>query len=179
VIKGNRWMTNQGWKIKDVFRNTSRDNMPEDETITKFGDRLVTVAGQVIAENGGSRRTVGGKDIYSIATQPAANVERLPDPQKQFAALQSKLKSEIERDVAHGEPSRLARAAYLAICLDLAPELKHKYPERWTKAVGALSGYSRLMQAIFYDSPIPAGDVVRAKAVAAGARKPERPVKTP
>ncbi|MGA2117255.1 MAG: ADP-ribosylglycohydrolase family protein [Bryobacteraceae bacterium] len=33
VLKGNRFLKSQGWDIKDQYRNTSRDDMPEGETI--------------------------------------------------------------------------------------------------------------------------------------------------
>ena len=34
VIKGYRWITKQDWTIVDRYRNTTRDGMPTDETIT-------------------------------------------------------------------------------------------------------------------------------------------------
>src|SRR5689334_24499207 len=37
VIKGNKWLQAQGWNIKDLYRNTSRDDLPQDETITSYG----------------------------------------------------------------------------------------------------------------------------------------------
>jgi hypothetical protein len=53
VIKGYKWMMSQGWNIQDRYRNTSRDNMPMDETITGFGDRMLALADRVIVEHGG------------------------------------------------------------------------------------------------------------------------------
>ena len=53
----------QGWDIKDVYKNNSRDHVPEDETITTFGDRLIAVAEKVIVKSGRreeSRRGLGG-----------------------------------------------------------------------------------------------------------------------
>lgn len=175
VIKGHKWLMGQGWNIKDLFRNTSRDHMPMDETITSFGDRLIELAGTVIAGHGGAKVTAGGKNIYRIRTEKAGNVERLPDPSKQFAALEARLKPEITRAIAGGASAqRLARAAYLAICLDLAPGLRQKHPQQWAQAIEALSGYSRLMQALFFEASTPAGDKIREKAAAAGLRKPEK-----
>jgi ADP-ribosylglycohydrolase len=173
VIKGYKWMSAQGWNIKDLFRNTSRDDMPDDETITKFGDRLIALTDMVISEHGGAKATVGGKIVYTIKTEDAANIERLADPRKQFASMQANLKPAIEAGIAHGTSSGpQARAAYLAICLDLAPELKQQYPDGWATAVNALAGYSKLMQVIFFASDIPAGQRIREKAVAAGVRAP-------
>ena len=41
IIRGWNWMESQGWNIKDLYRNTTQDNMPASETITGFGDRLI------------------------------------------------------------------------------------------------------------------------------------------
>jgi hypothetical protein len=62
----------------------------------------------------------------------------------------------------------------LAICLDFAPELKQKYPRRWPQALQALAGYPRVMQAIFFEAPFPAGDSIRRKATVAGLQKPAK-----
>lgn len=36
VTKGAKWLLSQGWDIKDKFRNTSRDDMPSNETLNDF-----------------------------------------------------------------------------------------------------------------------------------------------
>jgi hypothetical protein len=173
VIKGWKWMRAQGWDIKDLFRNTSRDEMPMDETITRFGDRLIAIAEQNIRDHGGAKTAAG----YRICTENAAPVERLSDPRRQLTELQARLKPEIEAAIAHGASAReQARAAYLAICLDQAAGLKQRYPEGWAKAVEALAGYPKVIDVIFYQSG-PAGAALREKAVAAGLRKPEARVK--
>src|SRR5690606_39461115 len=41
VMDGYRKMMSNGWMIVDRYKNTTRDNMPMDETITSFADRLV------------------------------------------------------------------------------------------------------------------------------------------
>ena len=173
VIKGYKSMMAQGWDIKNKFRNTSRDHVPEDETITSFGDRLIALAQLNIRERGGSKTTHGGKTVYRIPVEKPGNVEALNDPKKEYAALRSELKGKIEAGVEHGrDRQEKARAAYLAICLDFAPELQKKYPEPWTEAVAALSTYPNVLQVIFYESPIPAGKELAAKAVSAGVQKP-------
>ena len=48
VMKGKRWMDERGWVVKDVYKNTCRPGMPQDETITGYGDKLVAVARRVI-----------------------------------------------------------------------------------------------------------------------------------
>jgi hypothetical protein len=165
-------MMSQGWNIKDQYRNTSRDDMPE-ETITSYGARLIALAQRNMVERGGSRTTVNGRPVFRIHTEVAANVEPLPDAGRQNAAMRAQLKGEIEKGIVNGSSDReRARAAYLAICLEFAPALKDKAAAQWQTALGALSAYPRVLQAIFYEAPFPAGDAIREKAAAAGLRKP-------
>jgi hypothetical protein len=173
VIKGNKALLSQGWNIKDLYRDTSRDDVPQDETITSYSDRLVELAKRNILEQGGSQATVAGKSVYRINSETPQNVERLPDLKKQYATMRTQLKGEIEKGVMSGASSQeKARAAYLAICLDFAPELKEEHAEQWSGAVAALHGYPRVLQAIFYEAPFPAGDKIREKSLAAGLQKP-------
>jgi ADP-ribosylglycohydrolase len=154
VIKGERWIKRQGWPIRDVFRNTSRDNMPRQETITKFGDRLIALA-----------------ELVSDATP--AGYTPLADPARQAAELGARLGPEIEHDIVAADNEQLmARAAYLAIALDLAAGLKARDPERWAKAVAALEGYPKVLQALFFYSDIPGADALRRKMIEAGVRPP-------
>ena len=177
VIKGYKWLTSQGWNIKDQFRNTSRDNMPMDETITSFGDRMVALTDQVILAHGGKRLTVAGEPVYRLKIEKPANLERLPDLAQEPAHLRKQWKKEIERTIVKTEQEELARAAYLAICLDLAPDLRREHAEQWAKALTALQSQPRVMQALFYESEIPAGEALRAKATAAGLVKPTAKIK--
>jgi len=173
VTKGRRWMRQQGWEIKDIYRNTTRPSMPEDETITGFGERIIEVAGQVIIENGGSKIRRSGKNFYRISLQKVANVEMLPDPDEQIARLQIKLKNQIEAGFADGATvRRQARAAYLAICLDLADGLRTKDVDGWNRALNALEEYPKLLDVLFNKSPGPAGDKLRAATLAVGLKKP-------
>jgi hypothetical protein len=173
VVKGHKWMSSQGWNILDRYRNTSRDNMPENETLTSYADRLVALAARNIVEQGGSKSTSNGRALYRIRTEQPANVEPLGDIPRQTALLRSQLRGEVEDGIRVGTAAReRARAAYLAICLDFAPELKQRHPAQWTAAIQALEGYPNVLQVLFYESPIPAGARLREKAVAAGLRKP-------
>jgi len=169
VIKGNRWMMEQGWSIQDRFRNTSRDGMPADETITRFGDRLIRIAERVISEHGGEKTAT----VYRIRREKPGNVAPLANVERQSAELRSRLKAEIESGIA-GATEQQARAAYLAICLDLAQGLRAKHPEQWARALAALNGYPKVVQVLFFQSPMPAGDKLRARAVAAGLEKPAK-----
>ena len=172
VVRGYKWLMNQGWNIQDRFRNTSRDNMPEDVTLTDFGDRMVALTDQVITEHGGRKIMVAGEPVYRLKAEQPENLERLPDLKLEPALLRKHWKKEIEHSIAKGDPDGLARAAYLAICMDLAGDLLRNSPDPWAKALAALQSQTKVMQALFYESPIPAGEVLRAKAVAAGLVKP-------
>ncbi len=168
VIRGHRWMQARGWKIRDRYRNTSRPGMPEDETITRFADRLTELAERVIVEGGGKKLTRNGRTVFRIRTQPAGNVYPLADPAEQLARLQSKLKPEIETAFSPDTPAlQQARAAYLAICLDLTEPLRRRHPDQWSQAVAALLQYPKLLHAL-RKSPTPAAARLRERAQAAG-----------
>lgn len=169
VIKGRRWILNQGWDIKDVYRNTTRPGMPEDETITGFGDRLVEVAGRVISENGGTKVSRNGETFCRIRVQKPANVQRLAKVDEQIVSLRSALWPQIKACLADGATvEQRARAGYLAICLGLADRVRSRRPELWAQALDALRRQPGLLDVMFSKSPGPAGDKLRAAAVAVG-----------
>lgn len=170
VIQGHKWMMAQGWNIQDRFRNTSRDALP-DETITRYGDRLITLAKQVVRDQGGR---VDDAE-YRIAVQPVANVEPLGNPSRQLDALRRQWSAPIETGVRQPDSTQhAARAAYLAIAFDLAAGLARRFPENWKKAIDALAGYSSLLQLLFYDSAGDAGQPLRDRALAAGLAAPPK-----
>ena len=175
VIKGHRWMQQQGWTIKDRYQNTTRPGMPEDETITRFGDRLIEAADHVIVENGGGKINRDGKTVYRLLAQKPANIEKLYDVDKQRAELRAKMKQQIEAGFVEGATiEQQARAAYLAICLDLAESLRSRDSDRWMQMLKALEQYPKLLDVLFRQSPGPAGDKLRAAAVAAGLKELRR-----
>ncbi len=98
VVKGNERLSAQGWNIQDRFRNTSRDNMPADETITSFGNHLIDLARRNIAEHGGAEDRVDGRSVYRIAVERPTNVERLPDPKRQYDELRTVAERHRARD---------------------------------------------------------------------------------
>ena len=177
VIKGHKWLQAQHWDIKDLYKNTSRDDVPENETLTGYEDRLIALADMNIKQRGGAKTVSNGKSVYRIVTEEPANIEPLPDLDRQHAALRAESKDEIERGVVSGRGAReRAKAAYLGICLDFAPELKQKYPTQWTQAIESLAGYPRVMQVIFFEAPFPAGERIRQKALAAGLQAPAKSI---
>jgi hypothetical protein len=170
TLKGHRWMMSQGWRIVDRYQNTTRDGMPEDETISSFADRLVELAETVILEEGGERVRVSGRPVYRIPRQPPANVYPLTDREAQRARMRADLGGEIESLVLRGPSTRdRARGAYLAICLDLAPEIAAAHPAKWQAAVRALGGVPRVAENLYDKEPdTPAQRSLQARATAAG-----------
>ena len=81
VIKGNKFLQSQGWKIKDQYRDTSRDEVPSDETITSYGDRLIAMAEANIVRQGGSKATV---TIPKLLKFQKRNIQSLTMPSHLF-----------------------------------------------------------------------------------------------
>jgi hypothetical protein len=133
----------------------------------------VDLAERVIAEQGGQRLLANGRIVHQIDAQPPACLQRIESAETQTAALREKLRSEIVRTVTQ-PPSKqeLARAAYCAICLDLAGSLQQEHPQPWSEALAALNSYQNVVQAIFHHAPTPLGDALRKKTLAAGLQKP-------
>jgi len=188
LIKGYRWMMKQSWKIVDRYHNTTREDMPMDETISSFADRIIDLAEKVITEQGGRKQNIDGQIVYHIHLEKPTNIVPLSNLAEQTARLQFEMKSAIETTITNeSRPSKtgrdenddrkLAFAAYSAICLDLAQDLKQNYPEQWSKALKALNNCPKVVQVLFFHSPFPAGDELRRKAIAAGLEKPQRKIK--
>ena len=169
VIRGKAWIESQGWKIEDRYRNTSRDGMPEDETITRYGDRLVELAQKAILANGGEELRSASEKTYRIKLQQPANVEPLPEPLDRLESLREQLVPQIDLWLG-GSPEEKARAAYLAVCLGEAGSLARDKPAEWKKALSELKKQGDLVKMIF-DSPAHAGELIREKAAAAGLKK--------
>ena len=173
VMKGYRWMMAQGWDIRDRYRNETRDGMPQDETITSFADRLIEVAERVIAEQGGERVADGLRTVYRIRTEEPANVYPLPSLYGQAARMRDAMKDEIESAVlGDREPRAQARAAYLAIALDLADAIRAGHPEQWARALAMLQEYPQVAQVMYHHSPVPAAEPLRERAKRAGLEAP-------
>jgi hypothetical protein len=175
VIRGSDWMKTQGWEIKDRYRNTTREGMPDDETITSYGDRLVELADTVIRERGGEKTDRGGQAVYRIRRQQPSVVEEFLDPAEDTTQLKADLEPGIRDALAGADRLRQARAAYLAICLDLYEDLQREVPELWSRAVDALAEHPKVVQVLFHQSPTPRGEQLRERAVAAGLDRPAKP----
>jgi len=170
VIKGRKWMEAQGWTIRDTYRNLTRPGMPQDETITGYGRRLMEVAQKVIVSQGGERKTVDGRAVWRIATDKPTNVEPLPEPPDRINQLRGQLLPKVGEDLT-GDPQARARAAYLAIALGESEALATNRPDDWRQAVAALRGYPKLVEALF-KAPSATAEAAQQRARAAGLELP-------
>ena len=175
VMKGYRWMLAQGWPIVDRYKNTTRQEMPNDETITSFADRLIDLAEKVIIDGGGQRLRVDGRTVYKIQSEEPGNIMPLPDSEEQTTRLRKDLKTKIEADIlSESSDQQRARAAYLAICLDFAEDMQKQDPTAWADSIKMLGNYENVIQAIYYQANVPRGIQLRKRATAAGLKKPAK-----
>lgn len=166
VIKGRKWLDAQGWTIRDTYRNLTRPGMPEDETITRYGRRLVDVAHKVILAHGGEKKVIDGRTVWRIAMEKPANVEPLPQPMDRLEELRNELLPQIRRNLT-GTPQERARAAYLAVALGEAEILARDRPDDWRQAIGVLKTNRDLPGALFR-APAAAATVLQERARGAG-----------
>ena len=98
----------------------------------------------------------------------------LPSLEEQIADMRRTHKTEIGDGILHGSNTQTtARAAYLAICLDMSESFQKKQPEKWQQALRALGEFENVLQAIYHHADVPAGEPLRQRASAAGIEKPE------
>ena len=102
VTKGYKWMMSQGWQIVDRYKNTTRDNMPKDETITGYADRVIDLAEVVITKQGGRRILTDGRVIYEIPAEKSANVHPLVSRDAEVNKLREKMGSQVKETIANG-----------------------------------------------------------------------------
>jgi len=179
VIHGYRKMMNNNdkynpdWLIVDRYRNTTRDNMPMDETITSFADRILELFEMVNESNGGRKMVVNNTVVYQIPVEQPAVITRLSPVEDQKKLLQQQFGEQIKRDIVSTDREVRARAAYMAVCLDINSNLSKSSPKQWKAACNDLSGYWKIINNIFY------GDFEGLKSFAdkfeaAGLIKPQR-----
>ena len=154
VIYGYRRMMTQSnnneplWQIVDRYRNVTRDNMPNDETITSFADRLVELFEMVNEKNGGSKRVENNVVVYKIIKEDPVPVILLPALDRKNM-LQEQFGNQIKEDLNSNHRETRARAAFLAVCLDMDEALKKANPKKWQIACYDLSGYWKIINNIF------------------------------
>jgi hypothetical protein len=140
----------QPWQIVDRYKNVTRENMPEDETITSFADRIIELFEMVNEEKGGSKEVKNNVMVYLIPIEQPAPVLPIYSIEEQKKSLQKEFEQQIEDDLTDGGREERARAAYLAVCLDMDDRLSKSYKKEWKMACYDLSGYWKIMNNIFF-----------------------------
>jgi hypothetical protein len=136
------------WQIVDRFKNTTRDNMPMDETITSFADRLVELFELVNEQNGGAKTVENNVVVYKIKQETPHPIFFLPETNRKNMLVEQ-LGQQIKDDLNSDQREARARAAYLAICLDMDETLKKANAKKWQAACYDLSGYWKIMHNVF------------------------------
>jgi len=172
VTKGYRWMLAQGWTIVDRYRNTTREGMPEDETITSFADRLIELAERVIADGGGGRVVGEGGVVYRLPVEEPGCVSRLPDRDELARSLRAELEPGLLAKLEHEDARVRAGAAYVGICLGLAGEIASEAPAAWRVALADLRRHEQVAQVLFHHSSVPAAEALREKMREVGIEAP-------
>jgi ADP-ribosylglycohydrolase len=172
VIRGRRWMDEQGWNIADRYANTTRDNMPMDETITGLENTLIACARLVIEGQGGELIDNDGVREYRMPDNYVRNVRPLFTASDAEAQARQywlpRLRADLEKP---GVPR--ARAAYLAICLGEADRLRRESPAAWPAAIAELQKHDVLIKEIFR-AAAPAAQRLVQSAKSAGLTLPPR-----
>lgn len=174
TIYGYRQMMSQGWQIVDRYQNATRDNMPMDETITSYADRLIELFEMINEENGGKKYYSNNQLVYQIPTENPSNIEKLVSVETKRNVLKKQLETEITKYLIKGKREDKARVAYYAVCFDMVKELSEKHPIEWNQAVNDLSGYWKVMNNIFYGNNFQSLNILREKFLAAGFKKPTK-----
>jgi hypothetical protein len=169
VMRGRRWMNQQGWDIADVYRNTTRDNMPNDETLTGLENTLIKCARHAIKERGGEL-TTHRRPTYRIRAEDPANVQPLVTSVEQAARAREQFLPTLEQELKIAGLAQ-ARAAYVAICLGESERLKRDSPNAWRAAIDEMAKQPALIEDLF-KSPDPAGYRLREAAKRAGLQVP-------
>lgn len=141
---------NPEWQIVDRYKNASRDNMPMDETMTSFADRIIELFEMVNEANGGKKTIVNNTVVYQIPAEQPALITKLSSLEDQKTQLKKDFEKQIMQNIASSDRDERARAAYMAICLDMKTTLAKSNSKQWKEACTDLSGYWKVMNNIFY-----------------------------
>ena len=150
VLYGYRNMMAAGWQIVDRYENTTREHMPDNETITSFADRLIDLFEMVNESKGGGKRIHGNQPVYVIMQETPAPVSEWMPLEVQKEVLRTEFKNTMEYHLIHGDRKDRARVAYTAVMLDMAEDLSENHPEAWDRAIYDLSGYWKVISNLFY-----------------------------
>lgn len=172
VMRGRRWMNEQGWNTPDVYRNTTRDAMPKDETLTGLENTLIDCVQRVVQEQGGSIETTNGRRVYTIRKEKPSNVYSLNTTARQLAQVRDHFSPQLGQLILQSGSTR-ARAVYLAMCLGETDRLKQESPKAWAAGIRELKKQPSLLKDI-QQAPGPLGTQLRNEATRFGLLNPGR-----
>ncbi len=152
VIYGYRKMMNhddngKDWQIVDRYKNVTRDNMPDDETITSFADRIIELFERVNEQNGGRTLQKEDRQVYLISVENPTPVILLHSSE-----VSKGLGKDIKTWLLSQKREERAKAVYLSVCFGLNESMAENYPVQWKEACRDLSGYWKVVQNIFYST---------------------------
>src|SRR5690606_16324500 len=84
-----------------------------------------------------------------IMVESSAPVKELIPAAQSREQLRKELSAVITNDLLSGQREEMARAAYMAVCLDEYKSYEKKYPRQWKAACAQLSGYWKIMNNVF------------------------------
>jgi hypothetical protein len=140
VIKGEKWIREQGWIIKDSYINDRRPGLPAQMTIGEFSEMHLDLAKINIISNDGLEFDKDGDLFYRINIEEPDVVEKIPVPLHRHDELLSELKPAVFEGLK-GDSTSQAAAIYLAVCLGIGPELERHMEEEWRKAIASFMPY--------------------------------------
>jgi len=88
--------------------------------------------------------------VYQVPFEAPATVIKLSPPDEQRQLLQKEFEAKITDQLVNGNREERARAAYMAICLDMNIRLAKSNSKQWKTACNDLSGYWKIMNNIFF-----------------------------
>lgn len=180
VIKGYSWFRKQGWNIKDIYQNTCREGMPEDETISRFAQRLYALAEIALTKAGGRIVTDlhGNERQWIIPKQTPRCVRPLSVDGEMLTELQRTYPiNRLGTMLKDPDPQVRARAAYLAVALNNWESLQREDPQSYKAGLKALEMFPKLVQAIYYYTPATKrAEELRKNAERAGLPRPAKRV---
>jgi len=124
--------------------------MPMDETITIFADRIIELFEMVNEQNGGAKTIVDNTVVYQIPVEQPAVIIKLSPVEEQKQLLRKEFEKQIIQGIASTDREERARAAYMAVCLDMNTSLARSNAKQWKAACNDLSGYWKIMNNIFH-----------------------------
>ncbi len=167
VVKGYRWMEQQGWVIKDRYYNNARPELPSDETITAFSDRIYNVAKTVILKNGGQYVSDNQMKYVLIKAEKPEVLVKTRDEDSAFKDLEKKYSEFTKNTFSNSLASdqELKKALYLSLVLKTAEETKKEHPLQWQKAVSLLQQDQDFMYTLYHGMENPINRLAKATGV--------------